>query len=64
MGLRITESSAAMNAYRSLSVTDGQMAKSLEKLPSGFRSNDAADDDAAGELMLGVRSLGGDLRER
>jgi flagellin len=46
MGLRINQNPAAMNAYRSLNVTDGQMSKSLEKLSSGFRINRAADDAA------------------
>jgi flagellin len=46
MGLRINQNVAAMNAYRNLSVTDGQMSKSLEKLSSGFRINRAADDAA------------------
>jgi flagellin len=44
MGLRINQNTAAVNAYRNLSVTDGQMSKSLEKLSSGFRINRAADD--------------------
>ena len=35
---------AAMNSYRNLTVTEGQMGKSLEKLSSGFRINRAADD--------------------
>ena len=42
MGLRINQNIAAMNSYRNLSVTDSQMAKSLEKLSSGFRINRAA----------------------
>ena len=46
MGLRINQNTAAVNAYRNLSVTDGQMSKSLEKLSSGFRINRAADDAA------------------
>jgi flagellin len=46
MGLRINQNIAAMNSYRNLSVTDGQMSKSLEKLSSGFRINRAADDAA------------------
>jgi flagellin len=46
MGLRINQNVAAMNSYRNLSVTDGQMSKSLEKLSSGFRINRAADDAA------------------
>ncbi len=44
MGLRINQNVAAVNSYRNLSVTDGQMSKSLEKLSSGFRINRAADD--------------------
>jgi flagellin len=31
MGLRINQNIAAINAYRNLSVTEGQMAKSLER---------------------------------
>ena len=46
MGLRINQNIAAMNSYRNLTVTDGQMAKSLEKLSSGFRINRAGDDAA------------------
>ena len=46
MGLRINQNTAAVNSYRNLSVTDGQMSKSLEKLSSGFRINRAADDAA------------------
>ena len=46
MGLRINQNIAAMNSYRNLSITDGQMSKSLEKLSSGFRINRAADDAA------------------
>ena len=53
MGLRINNNIAAFNAYRNLSVTDGQMSKSLEKLSSGYRINRAAD-DAAG-LLPGAR---------
>ena len=46
MALRINQNISAMNAYRNLNVTDGQMSKSLEKLSSGFRINRAADDAA------------------
>ena len=46
MSLRINQNIAALNSYRNLSVSDGQMAKSLEKLSSGFRINRAADDAA------------------
>ena len=46
MALRINQNISAMNAYRNLNATDGQMSKSLEKLSSGFRINRAADDAA------------------
>ncbi|MCW2742357.1 MAG: flagellin, partial [Blastococcus sp.] len=46
MGLVVNTNIAALNSYRNLSVTDGQMNKSLEKLSSGFRINRAADDAA------------------
>src|SRR5437879_7819954 len=56
MGLRINQNIAAMNAYRNLSVTDGQMSKSLEKLSSGFRINRAADDAAGLSISEGLRA--------
>jgi flagellin len=56
MGLRINQNIAAMNAYRNLSVTEGQMSKSLEKLSSGFRINRAADDAAGLAISEGLRS--------
>jgi flagellin len=62
MGLRINQNIAAMNAYRNLSVTDGQMSKSLEKLSSGFRINRAADDAAGLSISEGLRSQVGGLR--
>src|SRR3954471_17656118 len=56
MGLRINQNIAAMNAYRNLTVTEGQMGKSLEKLSSGFRINRAADDAAGLSISEGLRS--------
>jgi flagellin len=50
VGLRINQNIAALNAYRHLSVSEGDMNKSLEKLSSGFRINRAAD-DAAGLVV-------------
>lgn len=61
MSLRINQNIAAMNAYRNLSVTDGQMAKSLERLSSGFRINRAADDAAGLSISEGLRSRIGGL---
>ncbi len=62
MGLRINQNIAAMNSYRNLSITDGQMSKSLEKLSSGFRINRAADDAAGLAISEGLRSQVGGLK--
>jgi flagellin len=53
---------AAMNAYRNLTVTVGQMGKSLEKLSSGFRINRAADDAAGLVNSESLRSQIGGLK--
>src|SRR4051794_24320922 len=62
MSLRINQNIAALNAHRNLSVTDGQMSKSLEKLSSGFRINRAADDAAGLVTSEGLRSQVGGLK--
>jgi flagellin len=62
MGLRINQNIAAFNSYRNLTVTDGQMNKSLEKLSSGFRINRAADDAAGLAISEGLRSQVGGLK--
>src|SRR6266550_7015129 len=62
MGLRINQNIAAMNAYRNLTITDGQMSKSLEKLSSGYRINRAADDAAGLSISEGLRAQTGGLK--
>jgi flagellin len=62
MGLRINQNIEAFNAYRNLSVTQGQMSKSLEKLSSGFRINRAADDAAGLAISEGLRAQVGGLK--
>jgi flagellin len=62
VGLRINQNIAAFNSYRNLSVTDGAMSKSLEKLSSGFRINRAADDAAGLAISEGLRSQVGGLK--
>ena len=62
MSLRINQNIDALNAYRNLSVTQGQMSKSLEKLSSGFRINRAADDAAGLAISEGLRSQVGGLK--
>src|SRR6201986_4819877 len=62
MGLRINQNISAMNAYRNLSVTSGQMEKSLERLSSGYRINRAADDAAGLSISEGLRSQIGGMK--
>src|SRR3954468_379812 len=62
MGLRVNNNIAALNAYRNLTQTDGQMAKSLEKLSSGFRINRAGDDAAGLVISEKLRSQVGGLK--
>ena len=62
MGLRINQNTAAMNSYRNLSVTEGQLSKSLEKLSSGFRINRAADDAAGLSISEHLRSQVGGFK--
>src|SRR3954467_8524195 len=56
MSLRIQNNVEAFNAHRNLSATGGELAKSMERLSSGFRINRAAD-DAAG-LAISERLRG------
>ena len=46
MGLRINQNTMATTAHRNLTISDGMLTKSMEKLSSGFRINRAADDAA------------------
>jgi len=62
LSLRVNQNIAAFNAYRNLSVTDGQMAKSLEKLSSGFRINRASDDAAGLVNSEALRAQVGGLK--
>lgn len=64
--MRINNNISALNAYRNLSITTTNLAKSMEKLSSGLRINRAAD-DAAGlaisEKMRGqIRGLNQAIR--
>jgi flagellin len=62
MSLRINQNIAAMNAYRNLATNNESMAKSLEKLSSGFRINRAADDAAGLSISENLRSQTGGLK--
>lgn len=61
-GSRSTDTIAATNAHGNLTVSVGQMAKSLEKLPSGFRNNRADDDASRISISEGMRSQIGGLK--
>ncbi|MHB9110845.1 MAG: flagellin N-terminal helical domain-containing protein, partial [Armatimonadota bacterium] len=50
MSLRINQNISALSAHRWLESNDTAMAKSIERLSSGFRINSAAD-DAAGLVI-------------
>jgi flagellin len=54
--MRINANIAALNASRNLSGTNNSLAKSLEKLSSGYRINRAADDAAGLAISEGLRS--------
>src|ERR687886_1441085 len=56
MSLRIQNNVEAFNAHRNLSLTEGALGRSMERLSSGFRINRAAD-DAAG-LAISERLRG------
>src|SRR4051812_31766314 len=56
MGMQINTNVAALNSYRSLSNTQNDLAKSLEKLSSGLRINHAADDAAGLAISQGLQS--------
>src|SRR5436189_1795318 len=56
MGLRIQNNVEAFNAHRNLSATETGLARSMERLSSGYRINRAAD-DAAG-LAISERLRG------
>ncbi|MCW2921024.1 MAG: flagellin domain protein [Thermoleophilia bacterium] len=56
MGLRINTNIDSFNAHRNLSATSNRMAKSMEKLSSGFRINRAGDDAAGLGISERLRS--------
>ncbi len=66
MGLRINQNTMAITAHRNLTISDGMLTKSMEKLSSGFRINRAAD-DAAGlakseKLRADIRGINQAIR--
>lgn len=56
MALTVNTNIASLNAQRNLTVTQGQLNKSLQRLSSGLRINSAADDAAGLAISEGMRS--------
>src|SRR4051812_31988218 len=61
--VQINQNIMAFNAYRNLSATQGSMAKSLEKLSSGYRINRAADDASGLVVSQGLRAQVSGLKQ-
>ncbi len=61
--MRINTNISALNAWKNLSVTGNMMAKSLEKLSSGYRINKAADDAAGLAISEKMRAQIAGLRQ-
>jgi len=56
MGLRIQNNISAMNAHKNLTIADSNMAKSLQRLSSGYRINSGADDAAGLAISNAMRA--------
>src|ERR687883_329256 len=61
MSLRIQNNIEAFNAHRNLSATSDRLAKSMERLSSGYRINRAADDAAGLAISEKLRAQIGGL---
>ncbi len=61
--MRINQNIMAFNAYRNLTMTQGVLGKSLEKLSSGYRINRAADDASGLVISQGLRAQVSGLRQ-
>ena len=63
MALRIQNNVEAFNAHRNLSWTEGSLARSMERLSSGYRINRAADDAAGLAISERLRGQIGGLEQ-
>ena len=63
MSLRIQNNVEAFNAHRNLSMTGGSLARSMERLASGYRINRAADDAAGLAISERLRGQIGGLEQ-
>ena len=63
MSLRINLNSAAMTAHRQLAATDSAVSKSIERLSSGYKINNAGDDPAGLVISEKLRAQVGGLNQ-
>ena len=63
VALRIQNNVEAFNAHRNLSTTEGGLARSMERLSSGYRINRAADDAAGLAISERLRGQVGGLEQ-
>src|SRR3954454_12024751 len=63
MSLRIQSNVEAFNAHRQLQMSSNNMAKSMERLSSGFRINRAADDSAGLAISEKLKAQIGGLEQ-
>ena len=61
--MRINTNIMAFNAFRNLDTTNNRLAKSLEKLSSGYRINRAADDASGLVISLNLDKQVSGLRQ-
>ncbi|MBI2170354.1 MAG: flagellin, partial [Actinobacteria bacterium] len=62
MGLRINTNVGAMNAARNLAKSQGAFGRSVSRLSSGFRINQASDDTAGLSIANNLRAQVSGLR--
>ncbi|MEN6355587.1 MAG: flagellin [Armatimonadota bacterium] len=63
MSLKVNFNSSALNAYRNLSTSDSSLSKSIERLSSGYKINNAADDPAGLVISEKLRAQVGGLNQ-
>lgn len=62
MGMQINTNQSALSTYRQLNATQNDLSKSLQRLSSGLRINNASDDAAGLTISEGLRSQIGGLQ--
>jgi flagellin len=63
MSLKVNFNSSSLNAYRNLSTSDSSLSKSIERLSSGYKINNAADNPAGLVISEKLRAQVGGLNQ-